>query len=257
MRPLPGTEDLATDQDVEGRTIRRLRTLDSASATVPAGARVLDFGCGGGDIVSSLLVRGFDAYGCDLRFRAGLNRERLENSGRLLLIDDEKYRLPFDDASFDVVFSDQVLEHVQDYPSTLQELHRITRPGGLGLHIFPSRWRPIEVHVKVPFGSVIRDRTWLRLWAAAGIRNRHQSGLGIEEVVERNASYLTHNVNYLGFAELQRQFSAYFDEVRFVEREFLSVSPRARRLMSVPVLGHLIPTTYRAFRMKAVLLRKL
>jgi arsenite methyltransferase len=38
--------------------------------------------------------------------------------------------IPYDDASFDVAVSTQVLEYVPDVPAALAELHRVVRPGG-------------------------------------------------------------------------------------------------------------------------------
>ena len=50
--------------------------------------------------------------------------------------------LPFPDREFDVVFSSNVLEHVKDLPRLLQEIHRVTRTGGLSIHIVPTPyWR--------------------------------------------------------------------------------------------------------------------
>jgi SAM-dependent methyltransferase len=42
-------------------------------------------------------------------------------------------KLPFDDASFDLVLCTQVLEHVQDPAAVLSEIHRVLRPGGAAL----------------------------------------------------------------------------------------------------------------------------
>lgn len=48
-------------------------------------------------------------------------------------------RLPFDDASFDVAFAFQVLEHVRDAPGFLAEARRVVRPGGRVLIVTPNR----------------------------------------------------------------------------------------------------------------------
>lgn len=49
--------------------------------------------------------------------------------------------LPFDDASFDVVISNAVFEHVPDVPAALAQVVRVLRPGGvchIRIHLFPS-----------------------------------------------------------------------------------------------------------------------
>lgn len=48
--------------------------------------------------------------------------------------------LPFPDASFDVVFSIYVLEHVADPESFSAEIARVLRPGGVALGLTPNRW---------------------------------------------------------------------------------------------------------------------
>jgi ubiquinone/menaquinone biosynthesis C-methylase UbiE len=45
--------------------------------------------------------------------------------------------LPFEDASFDVIFCNHVLEHIPDDTKAMQELFRILRPGGWGIFQIP------------------------------------------------------------------------------------------------------------------------
>lgn len=46
--------------------------------------------------------------------------------------------LPFDDASFDVVFCNHVLEHIPDDTKAIQELYRVLKPGGFGIFQVPQ-----------------------------------------------------------------------------------------------------------------------
>jgi SAM-dependent methyltransferase len=80
--------------------------LASLGLPLPRGARVLDFGCGDGEGVDAYLAIGCDAWGCDIELA-------LDTDPRLKLIE-HPYRLPFEDGSFDFVFSEQVFEHVRD-----------------------------------------------------------------------------------------------------------------------------------------------
>ena len=52
---------------------------------------------------------------------------------------------------FDIVISNQVLEHIESIDLVIDEIARITKSGGIGLHIFPSRRHLIEAHLKMPF----------------------------------------------------------------------------------------------------------
>jgi len=170
-----------------------------------ASSRVLDFGCGYGDVVREFRARGFDAEGVDIvpfwseaKDRYWEEREPVPKALRahLHVAELNPYHLPFPEASFDLIHSSQVFEHVMDYRTAFRELGRVLKPDGLSIHIFPARWRPLEPHVFVPLGSVLRARPWLALWALLGIRNQFQRGLRWREVVQRNHAYLVNGTNY-------------------------------------------------------------
>lgn len=65
--------------------------------------------------------------------------KKSEAASRQLLSTDE-YRYPIDSDSFDVVFSGQVMEHVRNIWKWMDELKRITKPGGLIITILPVSW---------------------------------------------------------------------------------------------------------------------
>ncbi len=115
--------------------------------------RILDWGCGRGRSVALLRQEGLDAFGLDIDraalknghdlFRArGLDPERL-----LRHIDEAD---TFENGAFDVVFSEETLEHVTDLAAVARESFRLLRPGGVAVHSFPgSRWL-VEPHVHMP-----------------------------------------------------------------------------------------------------------
>src|SRR5947208_7022979 len=90
---------------------------------------IMDFGCGSGSRVHELRQFGYQAFGCDLKFKNDKNIDTgsMERKGIVRLIDKKHYALPFKDNMFDLVFSDQVFEHVQDYPQAVSELARVLR----------------------------------------------------------------------------------------------------------------------------------
>jgi SAM-dependent methyltransferase len=64
--------------------------------------------------------------------------------------------LPFADASFDVVISNHVIEHVggpADQLRHLTEARRVLRPGGVLYLAVPNRWSLVEPHYRLPFLS--------------------------------------------------------------------------------------------------------
>jgi SAM-dependent methyltransferase len=51
-------------------------------------------------------------------------------------------QIPFEDGTFDVVFSSNVLEHVPHVVEFQKEIHRVLKPDGVVVHVLPSSsWR--------------------------------------------------------------------------------------------------------------------
>ncbi len=96
---------------------------------VPPGARVLDLGCGEGRFAERLQRAGAEVLAVDVA-EEPLRRARAGNPElRTQLIDGEgEWDIP--DASFDVVWAGEVIEHVADTSRWLSELRRVLRSGG-------------------------------------------------------------------------------------------------------------------------------
>lgn len=222
---------------------------------------ILDLGCGKGALVAYLRQQGHDAYGCDI---AGSDASNFvpdqQADGILRTIQPDPYRLPFDDNKFDCVVSDQVLEHVMDYDSTFREIHRVLKPGGISLHVFPSRYTFIEPHVFVPVATLIRNRTWLYFWALLGVRNQFQQGNDAREVTRLNYRYLNAHTNYPTRAEI-RKHGRHFSEQAFREDVFFIPDPRIslslKKRLFVMFGGDWLRTRiWGSFVMSALYLRK-
>jgi ubiquinone/menaquinone biosynthesis C-methylase UbiE len=210
------------------------------------GMRVLDLGCGNGELVREWLDHGYEAYGCDFDFKDGDQVSILVGEGRVRKIECP-YRLPFTDAYFDLIVTNQVMEHVSDYPLTLAEMRRVLKPDGSTLHIFPSRYVPIEPHVFVPLATVFRSPLWLKLWAWIGIRNVYQRGLDWRSVAKRNQEYLNLSTNYLTRHQLRIEFSRQFRDVKEVETLFLKHSPNAKG-RALFQMGNRLPFLFYLYR---------
>ncbi len=101
---------------------------------VPAGARVLDLGCGDGALLAHLQqAKGCSGYGVEIAddnvlacARRGVNVVQLNLEEGLAL---------FDDHSFDVVLQLQTLQHLRNTEKMLQETARV---GRIGIVSFPN-----------------------------------------------------------------------------------------------------------------------
>jgi len=68
--------------------------------------------------------------------------------------------IPFPAAHFDILFSSNVLEHVRDIPSMLEEIHRVLKNDGVCIQILPSpAWRfwTMVTHYPSLLMSAIRE----------------------------------------------------------------------------------------------------
>jgi SAM-dependent methyltransferase len=230
---------------------RRLVTFFSAVAAdlgrpIGTHSTVLDFGCGRGDAVDAWREAGHEASGCDIA---------LERSGESLCLIERPYRLPFGDATFDLVVSNMVLEHVQDHDAAFREIRRVLRPGGISLHLFPSRWTPIEPHLRVPLATILQKRWWLAVWARLGIRNQFQAGLTWAEVVEFNEKYLRTRTLYLTRKELLAAGHHWFDDVKFVEALALKHGRRTRKAYPLVRVFPPLARLYGGLRARLLVLR--
>jgi SAM-dependent methyltransferase len=130
------------------------------------GARVLDFGCGAGRLVAAGLAEGLDIAGADVYYGGSKTREEAAARGLLggAIREMRGGVVDFPAASFDLVVNNQVLEHVDDLGATLAEIHRVLRPGGSVLSVFPSRDVFREGHIGIPFSHWFSPRSRARFY---------------------------------------------------------------------------------------------
>jgi len=118
----------------------RYRAIASAiAAEVPAGAKLLDVGCGPGEVLARLatIAPAIEATGVDVdpamieRAQRRADRALARGAtGRPAFVVADAASLPFADASFDVVVSSFSVHHWPDRHAGLAEAMRVLRPGG-------------------------------------------------------------------------------------------------------------------------------
>jgi len=120
---------------------RRLEMIRSAAGELAAG-RVLVDGCGLGAYLSRLDTGAAQAVGLDIEHERAC--EAHVKTARVVCAAGE--RLPFPANYFDLVLSNEVLEHVQDDRAAIGEIVRALRPGGRLVLFCPNRGYPFETH---------------------------------------------------------------------------------------------------------------
>jgi ubiquinone/menaquinone biosynthesis C-methylase UbiE len=147
--------------------------------------RVLDWGCGYGQVTALLRLKGVDAVAFD--YREELERPTVAPLDRYPEIDahlsPDPVLLPFDDDSFDMVVSCGVLEHVEKPDSSLDEIRRVLKPEGtLYVTNLPNRYSYTEKVAKLLglyyHGQLPNDRVYTKRTVHELLR-RH--GFGVLE----------------------------------------------------------------------------
>jgi SAM-dependent methyltransferase len=169
-----------------------------------AGKALLEVGCGMGTDLLQFARGGATCTGVDLTPRSiELSRLRFalyHLSARFLLADAE--RLPFNDDTFDVVYSNGVLHHTPGTIEAVDEIHRVLRPGGLARVMLYHRdsfhyWGAIIINRGILRGQLLRRTP--------------------EEILSRYAEYSEHDARPLVkvYSRKQaRELFASFSEVK-------------------------------------------
>lgn len=127
------------------------RNAEILEAAGPAPGRVLDVGCGVGDVATGLagrarLVLASDIASENVR-RARENLAAASAPGAVVQAAGE--HLPFADSTLDTVVLADVIEHVVSVRGSLAEVARVLRPGGRMICVTPVRftlqaWRVVD-----------------------------------------------------------------------------------------------------------------
>lgn len=189
---------------------------------------ILDAGCGNGHFLTFLQLNlvsifpelEFEIYGYDVADHGVQSKDffsktidwceqhcpdvRWQERLKLICHDDS---WPFESLFFDIVLSNQVLEHVWNHKHFFSEHVRVLKKGGMGVHLFPLKHYIYEGHLLLPFVHRISDwyvlKSYIVLLSKLGLgKYRDQESLNIDEFSEKHADYMTFYTNYLSHSEL-------------------------------------------------------
>jgi SAM-dependent methyltransferase len=118
---------------------------DTLLAAIPAGSRVLEYGCGLGSAAFDLAARGVEVTAIDLS--AVAVREAEAHASRMGLesvtfVQMNAEALAYSDGAFDVVCGSGILHHL-DLDLALREVSRVLGPGGRAVFIEPLGHNPL------------------------------------------------------------------------------------------------------------------
>jgi 2-polyprenyl-3-methyl-5-hydroxy-6-metoxy-1,4-benzoquinol methylase len=166
---------------------RYLKSWQYIRDHVPLPAKLLDVGCTNGDFSVRLLNEGFDCYGLEANDKGIADATK---NGIKVTKGSFLERFPFEDASFDVIFAGEVIEHTIQDDEFLSELYRVLTPGGI-LIITTPNLVSLGNRILMSFGCLPRfaySEFHYRIYTPALIREKILSaGFSVEG---RDGSYV-------------------------------------------------------------------
>jgi SAM-dependent methyltransferase len=129
---------------------------DAAEFRKHRGESVLEIGCGTGSDLLQFAKHGAVATGVDVTTKhVELARKRIGNLA--VVYEADARHLPFEDATFDYVYSHGVLHHSDEPEKIVDEMFRVLRPGGrFNVHVY-ALWSYITL-----WGFLRYGRKWKR-----------------------------------------------------------------------------------------------
>lgn len=107
----------------EGRLIKCYKLIDCIKI-----GKMLDVGCTNGDWGKIWVNKGWDVHGVDINID---NIKRARTKGiKAEFCDCNAQKLPFSDNEFDFIFAGEIIEHLVDTDSFIQDLYRCLKPKG-------------------------------------------------------------------------------------------------------------------------------
>jgi ubiquinone/menaquinone biosynthesis C-methylase UbiE len=196
MRPLQRDCVNPRGFDVNIRSGPQMREYQAIARRIRADApaRILDWGCGHGQVTDLLWRAGVDVTAFDYRPDAEEGVHPLERYPHLHVhLSRDPRRLPFADRSFEAVLSCGVLEHVEDPDASLEEIRRVLVDGGtFYVYKLPNRASYLEAIARRAglyyHGALEHDRLYDER-SAQELLSRH--GFAVQEMRLMNMLPLT------------------------------------------------------------------
>ena len=124
-----GNYSLITEKEYAGELLGLIGDVKGMSC--------LDVGCGGGMLSNELASLGASMFAVDVSYKAV---KHASLSGRVIGVQANGEKLPYANGTFDFCISTDVIEHIVEYATVLDEIMRSLKPKGTALLAVPNAY---------------------------------------------------------------------------------------------------------------------
>ncbi len=213
-------------------------------------SRTLDYGCGQAEVILAGSQLNLEINGADVFYEGSNAKQAVEKLGLLgsTVKEIKNGRLEYPDAHFDLIVNNQVIEHVEELEPALVELHRVLKPGGKILCLFPAQDIWWEGHVGLPLIHRFPMNSKAQRYFAYLCR---LMGLGYFKAGKTKwqwacdaCDWLTAYTHYRSAAEIEALFLRYFSGVEYCERDYILFRLECKQNLNRTILRKLMHTLY-------------
>lgn len=149
----PRMTDISDRREKACKIIAILKFFSKNNNLNPSLFSVLELGCASGAMTHFFAKYFKKIVAVDIDAKA-IDMARLSNKDKNVLFQlSDALKLPFKDASFDLVICNHVYEHVPSAKKMMEEVHRVLKKGGICYFSGPNKYTLIEPHYLLPFLS--------------------------------------------------------------------------------------------------------
>jgi len=98
------------------------------------GQRLLEIGCGRGEVLGSFQRLGLDCSGIDISKSSGKNLGNID----IKKIDVSNDKLPYKENTFDIIYHKSLIEHLYSPMNLMDETYRVLKPGSIVIILTPD-----------------------------------------------------------------------------------------------------------------------
>lgn len=128
------------------------------------GMKMLEPGVGRGEHLEEFQKLGLEVFGTDISEET----QKLSPNLEITIVDSDTTKLPFDDGSFDIVYSKSFVEHLRNPLDFIHEAHRVLKPGGMLITLTPD-W-------EVGYKKFFDDYTHVSPFTAISLKEIQKAG---------------------------------------------------------------------------------